>query len=127
MKDGYESDTPANRTEGKRLLSIVERIERLTEEIAELQADKREIMAEAKSDGFDTKALGLLIKERGEDPAKAQQLDMMVELYRRAIAESEKSDDSDDIALTIRTPDKEVSMTTGNLKKISKRLAKVAA
>lgn len=41
--------------EGNRLRSLVERIERIEENIRELNDDKKDVYAEAKGDGFDVK------------------------------------------------------------------------
>lgn len=46
------------------LMKYVERIERLNEEISELQVDVREVYKEAKGQGFDTKAMREIIKLR---------------------------------------------------------------
>lgn len=51
----------------QRLLSIVERISRLKEEQRGLAADIKDIITEAKSAGYDTKALRLLVKRHAED------------------------------------------------------------
>jgi uncharacterized protein (UPF0335 family) len=48
----------------ERLKSFVERIERLEEEKAALAADVREVFAEAKATGFDTKIMRQVIKLR---------------------------------------------------------------
>ena len=51
----------------KQLKSLVERIERLEEERAALTADIREIYAEAKSMGFDVKALRSVVRGINQD------------------------------------------------------------
>lgn len=48
----------------ERLLSFVERIERLEEEKKELTADISEVLKEAKGEGFDTKVIKEIIKLR---------------------------------------------------------------
>ena len=68
-----------------RLRSIVERIERLEEEKAALAADIREVYAEAKSAGFDTKTLRALIKLRKMDQSDRQEQEELLDLYRQAI------------------------------------------
>ena len=47
-----------------RLRSLVERIERLEEEKKGIQGDIRDIFAEAKSAGFDVKAMRTILKLR---------------------------------------------------------------
>ena len=54
---------PANsQVDKERLVSLVERIEHVNEEIAALTEDRKDIMLEAKSAGFDTKAINHVIK-----------------------------------------------------------------
>lgn len=65
--------------------SIVERIERVNEDIKALNDDKRDIFAEAKSNGFDTKALKIVIQRRAKDPDELSQLEGIVETYEAAL------------------------------------------
>lgn len=67
------------------LRSIVERIERLDEEIKSLKADQKDIYAEAKSAGYDGPALRALIRMRAEDQTKRQTREALVETYMRAL------------------------------------------
>jgi len=68
-----------------RLRSFVERIERLEEEKATLAADIKEVYAEAKGTGFDIKTLRQIIKLRKLDQADRQEMEEMLELYKRAL------------------------------------------
>lgn len=68
-----------------RLRSFVERVERLNEEKANLAADIREVFAEAKSAGFDTKAIRKLIQLRKLDPSERQEQAHLLEVYCRAL------------------------------------------
>lgn len=61
--------------------SYVERIERLEEEKKEVQQDIKDIYAEAKSNGFNKKALKAVIKLRKMDPDKRQELESDTQLY----------------------------------------------
>lgn len=70
---------------GDRLRSFLERIERLNEEKAGLTADIREVYAEAKGSGFDTKVMRQIIKLRKMDDAHRQEEEHLLDLYRRAI------------------------------------------
>lgn len=67
------------------LLGFVERFERLTEEIGGLTADRKEVMDEAKSSGFDTKTLRNAIRRRAMDAATRQEQDALLELYEEAL------------------------------------------
>lgn len=69
------------------LCSIVERIERLNDEIKSLKEDQKEIFLEARSAGFDGTALRALIRERAEDQIKRQNRENLLEVYRRALGE----------------------------------------
>lgn len=69
----------------KRLQSLIERIERLNEEKDEILADIRDIYAEAKSAGYDTKAMREVIKLRKKSEAERQEDDLMLETYRKAL------------------------------------------
>ena len=71
-----------------RLRAFVQRIERLEEEKAALAADIREIYAEAKGDGFDTKVLRQVIRRRKQDTAEMQEQDALLELYLSALGEA---------------------------------------
>jgi uncharacterized protein (UPF0335 family) len=53
---------------GERLRSYVERIEKLEQEIRDIQGDRKDVYAEAKSDGFDTIILRRIIALRRKDP-----------------------------------------------------------
>jgi uncharacterized protein (UPF0335 family) len=68
-----------------RLRSFLERIERLEEEKAGLTADIREVYAEAKGSGFDTKVIRQIVRLRKMDDAARQEQEALLEVYRRAI------------------------------------------
>lgn len=68
-----------------RLLSYVERVERLEEEKAALQTDIKEIYAEAKASNFDVKAIKELVKIRKKDEIERQAEEYIVEQYRKAL------------------------------------------
>jgi uncharacterized protein (UPF0335 family) len=70
---------------GDRLRTIVERIEQVEEEIQELNEAKREIYAEAKSNGFDVKIIRQVIRVRKEDEKKRDEADMLLDTYLQAI------------------------------------------
>lgn len=71
------------------LLGYVERTERLQEEIDGLTDDKKEVMEEAKSLGFDTAILRVAIRRRKMDAAARQESDSILELYEEVIAQAE--------------------------------------
>lgn len=69
------------------LRGLVERIERMEAEKAAIATDIKEIYIEAKSAGFDVKALRALVRERKQDANKAAELAATVELYRAAVGD----------------------------------------
>lgn len=71
----------------ERLISIVERIEKLEEERKLLQADIKDIYTEAKSAGFDVKVLRMLIASRKKDQAEWEAQQAMLETYMRALGQ----------------------------------------
>lgn len=67
------------------LRSFIERVERLEEEKATIADDIKEVFAEAKATGFDTKAIRKLIKLRKMDPAERQEAEAILDLYKHAL------------------------------------------
>ncbi len=68
-----------------RLRSFIERVERLEEEKAALTADIREVYAEAKATGFDTKIMRQVVKLRKMDSNDRQEQEELLDLYKRAV------------------------------------------
>jgi len=68
-----------------KLRSFVERIERLETEKADLGADIREVYAEAKGNGFDTKIMRRVIALRKLPEPDRKEQDELLDLYRRAL------------------------------------------
>jgi uncharacterized protein (UPF0335 family) len=68
-----------------KLKSFVERIERLETEKSELAADIREVYAEAKGNGFDTKIMRQVIRLRKMEEPDRREQDELLDLYRRAL------------------------------------------
>lgn len=67
------------------LKQFVERIERLNEDKKAVQDDIKDVFAEAKGRGFDTKALRALIRLRALAPTEREEQEAMLELYRGAV------------------------------------------
>lgn len=67
------------------LKSVVERIEKLNEDLTNIKADIKEIYKEAKSDGFDVKALKDIIRMRKKDKDEIAEQDEIIQLYRSAL------------------------------------------
>lgn len=67
------------------LRSFVERIERLEEEKAALSADVKEVYAELKSAGFDSKIVRQVIRLRKMDRAEFQEQEALLDIYMSAL------------------------------------------
>ncbi len=68
-----------------RLRTIIERIERLNEDKAVITNDIKEVYAEAKGEGFDTKVLRKIIRIRSLDKRKLDEENELIDLYMSAI------------------------------------------
>lgn len=68
--------------ENKELQQFIERIEHLEEERKELGADIREIFAEAKGQGFDTKTIREIIKLRKMTQADRAEAEFLRNQYK---------------------------------------------
>ena len=69
----------------KDLLSFVERIERINDDIDDLRADRKNVLAEAKESGFDKKALQRVIKERKRTPQERDEERAIFDSYENAV------------------------------------------
>jgi len=69
------------------LKSFVQRIERLEEEKANIGTDLKEVYAEAKSMGFDTKILRKVVSLRKMDSNDRAEMEALLDLYLGAIGE----------------------------------------
>ncbi|MBH0239422.1 DUF2312 domain-containing protein [Methylobrevis albus] len=67
------------------LRAFVERIERLEEEKKAIADDIKDVYAEAKGNGFDTKILKQVIALRKKDPAEREEQETILELYLAAL------------------------------------------
>jgi uncharacterized protein (UPF0335 family) len=67
------------------LKSFVERIERLEEEKASIAGDVKEVYAEAKAQGFDTRILRKVISMRRRDAAERREEEEILDLYLKAL------------------------------------------
>ena len=70
---------------GERLKSFVERIERLEEEKQALAADIKEVFAEAKGSGFDTRIMRQIIRLRRMDKDDLDEQETLLDVYKRAL------------------------------------------
>jgi uncharacterized protein (UPF0335 family) len=67
------------------LRAFVERIERMEEEKSSIANDIKEIYAEAKGNGFDTKILRQIVRIRKQDHNERMEQEAILELYMQAL------------------------------------------
>jgi uncharacterized protein (UPF0335 family) len=70
---------------GDRLRSFIERVERLEEERRALGNDLKEVYAEAKGNGFDTKIMRQVIRLRRMDKDDLDEQETLLDVYKRAL------------------------------------------
>ncbi len=68
-----------------RLKSFLERIEKLEEDRAAVGEDLKEVYAEAKGEGFDTKTIRAVVRLRKQDKVKRDEAQALLDLYLSAI------------------------------------------
>ena len=71
--------------DASKLLSYVERVEHLNEEVKALQTDIKEIYEEAKSNGYDVKAVKAIIALRKLDDAEREEAETVLDVYKAAL------------------------------------------
>lgn len=67
------------------LRSIIGRLEKLEEEKASISDDIRDVFAEAKGNGFDTKALRSVLRIRKIDAAEREEQEAILDTYLHAL------------------------------------------
>jgi uncharacterized protein (UPF0335 family) len=70
---------------GEKLMSLIQRIERLEEDRTNIGADIREIYREAKGIGFEPKIIRQLVKMRKMEASDRQEEEALIESYMAAI------------------------------------------
>ena len=86
MSDNDRAESMGGATREK-LRQFVARIERLEAEKAELAADIREVYAEVKSFGFDTKVLRKIVALRKQDENERAEQEALLDLYMGALTD----------------------------------------
>lgn len=67
------------------LRSFIERVERLNEDKKAVMEDIKEVFAEAKASGFDSKTMRKIIAERKKPTEEIQEEEALLDLYRSAL------------------------------------------
>ncbi|RAU21056.1 DUF2312 domain-containing protein [Paramagnetospirillum kuznetsovii] len=70
------------------LRQFIDRIERLEEEKKALGADIKDVYAQCKSQGFDTKIIRKIVTLRKKDRAEREEEQQILDLYLAAIGEA---------------------------------------
>lgn len=75
------------------LRAFIERIERLEEEKKAISDDIKEVYAEAKGNGFDSKVMRQLVKLRKQDAHERAEFEAILDLYMHALGMAGGGDD----------------------------------
>lgn len=70
---------------GDQLRSFIERVERLEEEKKALADDIKDVYAEAKGNGFDTKTMRTIVKLRKQEPHEREEQEQILDTYMAAL------------------------------------------
>jgi uncharacterized protein (UPF0335 family) len=73
---------------GKRILSFIERIEHIDEELKALNEGKKEVFSEAKGEGLDIKVLREILRLRKQDQDERDEQESLLDLYLRALQDA---------------------------------------
>ncbi len=81
-----DNDSPTSDTVAAgQLRAIIERIERLEEDKQAIADDIKDVYAEAKGTGFDTKAIKTIVRLRKKDQAEREEEETVLDLYMSAL------------------------------------------
>lgn len=85
MDDSTHSPDSTYRVTADELRQFIERFERLEAEKSDVAEQQKEVMAEAKSRGYDTKILRKVIALRKRDKDDLAEEEAVMELYKEAL------------------------------------------
>jgi len=85
MTAGVGHNSQVGGIAGDQLRSYVERYERLQEEVDALKSDQRDVLAEAKGNGFDVRTIRRIIALRKMDAEKRREAEELLDLYKGAL------------------------------------------
>ena len=78
----------------EQLRTIIERLERIEDDRLAAVADAKEVLAEAKSEGFDPKIIKKVLVIRKKDRAEVDEEQALVDTYLEAIEAKRSGDDT---------------------------------
>lgn len=84
-EDENEVTNSAQTVAAGQLRAFIERVERLEEEKKTIADDIKDVYAEMKGTGFDTKTVRTIIKMRKQDQAERQEEEAVLDLYMSAL------------------------------------------
>jgi uncharacterized protein (UPF0335 family) len=79
------ADVAESGVAAEELKQFIERIERLEEEKAGIAGDIKDVFAELKGRGFDSKAVRQILRIRKQDHAERQEQEAILDLYMQAL------------------------------------------
>jgi len=85
MDDKDEVQQSQYRVTSSELRAFVERYERLEAEKKDIADHQKEVMAEAKSRGYDTKILRKIVALRKKDPQEISEEEAVLDMYKEAL------------------------------------------
>lgn len=80
--------TSVDSATANRLTSFIKRLENLEEEKKEIMNHMKEVLDEAKSEGFDTKIIRKVMSLRKMKPSEREEIENLTELYLNALEQS---------------------------------------
>ena len=78
------------------LRSLIDRIERLEEDKAQIAQDIKDVFAEAKATGFDTAIMKEVLRLRKQDKSEREEKEAILDLYLQALGMVFSGPDEDD-------------------------------
>lgn len=79
------SDTATTDSSAARLRSLIERIEKLEADKADVAADIKDLYLESKSAGFEVKVMRMIVRARKMDKETRREQEEIYDLYSRAL------------------------------------------
>ena len=83
-RDDDRNDSGASFAAGQ-LKAFIERIERLEEEKQTIADDIKDVYAEAKANGYDTKIMRQVVRIRKQDKSEREEMEALLDLYMEAL------------------------------------------
>lgn len=81
----FDTETQVDAVAADRLKSFISRLENLEEEKKEVLSNMKEVMDEAKAEGFDPKIIRKVLSLRKMKPSEREELEVLTETYLNAL------------------------------------------